>query len=93
MAMTPNQRSARSKRSWRSRKRQDEALGRGRQPVGYEAVVAATTPEKSSAAIAAELGVSAAYVRHVWRVVGLPRRPAGYWPPVRASTPRGGEGE
>lgn len=104
--MNPIERSERSKKAWRSRKRQAAALGHaspvrvdrgGAQPpardasksrVGYAAVLAATTPDKSSAQIGAELGLTAAAVRTVWRRAGLPRRPIGKRPAVCASTVR-----
>lgn len=52
--------------------------------VGYEAVLAATTPDKSSADIARELRLSPGYVRKVWARKGLPRRGGGRRP--RCST-------
>lgn len=95
--MTPLERSRRSKKAWRSRKRQDAARGApergGASPpvqrkssvaVGYDKVIAATTPDKSSAVIAAELGISAAAVRAYWRRKGLPRRPVGKRPKICA---------
>lgn len=57
-------------------------------PVGYDRIIAATTPDKSSAVIAAELGVSPEYVRAVWRRRGFPRRVVGKHPLVCASSPR-----
>ncbi len=93
--MTPVERSERSKKSWRSRKRQAAALAaddrggaapplRRKKAVGYDRVIAATTPDKSSAVIAAELGISAAAVRAYWRRKGLPRRPIGRRPKICA---------
>lgn len=41
-------------------------------------VLNATTPSKSSAVVAAELGVTAAFVRVAWRRAKLPKREAGY---------------
>lgn len=70
------------------RRRSVRCVSAGRTPVGYQRILDATTPEKSSAAIAAELGVNPAYVRNVWRHYGLPPRPAGKRPSVCASSPR-----
>jgi len=96
--MTPTERSERSKKAWRSRKKRDAATipDRGgplpatrtadKDIVGYERIMAASTPEKSSAAVARELGVTAAYVRGVWRLKGRPRRPAGKRPPICATS-------
>lgn len=90
--MTPRSRSDRSKKGWRSRHKMAAARAEDqpahRETVGYDRILAATTPEKSSAAVAAELGVHPAYVRNVWRYYGLPPRPAGKRPPVCASSPR-----
>ena len=73
--------------------------GRGLKPakavrprVGYQKILDATHehPDASSTWIAQKLGLtSAAYVRWVWREFGLPERPAGYRPPLCASSPRG----
>lgn len=52
--------------------------------VGYAAILAASRPELSSAVVARELGISAAYVRKVWSRHGLPKRASGYWPAVTA---------
>lgn len=98
--MTPAERSARSKKGARSKRRMLCARGpddRGGAPrpapmptkaerVGDAAVIAATTPYKSSAQIGKELGLTAASVRAAWRRRKIPRRPAGKRPPP-APTP------
>ena len=81
--------SKRSKKAWRSRKRRARALASLREtlatkpaksPVGYAAIIAATTDDKSSTDVARELGLTAAYVRKAWARCGLPKRQAGaHW--------------
>lgn len=80
--MSKPTRSEANKQAWRSRR------GRQGSGVGYDAVLAATTAEKSSAVIADELGVTPAYVRMVWRRSGLDPRPAGVRPALCASSDR-----
>lgn len=81
--------SAASRKGWRSRKAMAAARAAStRRTVGYDAVMAATTDDKSSAVIAAELGVTAAYVRCVWRLKGLPPREVGKRPRLCATTER-----
>lgn len=82
-----------AKKAWRSRKRLAAArdtvatdVQPRRRRVGYGAILAATTPEKSSAVIADELGVTAAYVRKVWQRHGLEPRPIGKRPLLCASS-------
>lgn len=92
--MTPLQkRSAASKKAFRSRKRRALARQTIERSVGRKGaakrIMDATTPEKSSGVLAAELGVSPGYVRAVWRRAGLEKRRAGYRP---AASLRGGAG-
>lgn len=81
--MTPAQRrSAASRKAFRSRKRQDEALKveAKRLPAYLQRVVDATTPDVSSAQIAERLGVTPEFVRKAWRRAGLPKRLSGFRP-------------
>ena len=73
---------AASRKAWRARKRRSRASINGGNPSApyLQRVVKATTPEKSSAVIADELGVTPAYVRAAWRRAGLGRRPVGVRP-------------
>ena len=86
-------RSEASKKSWRSRRKRQLAVHgtlagvqKPRNGVGYAAIIAATADDKSSAVIAEELGVTSAYVRVVWRRMGLDPRRAGVRPALCASS-------
>ena len=85
-------RSNASKKAWRSRKRRARVMALTRetifvkQPVGYAAILAATTPDKSSAVIARELGLSSAYIRKAWSRLGLPKRHPGLTRGVETAT-------
>lgn len=57
--------------------------------VGYERIREATTPDKSSAVVAKELGITPGAVRAVWQRLGLPKRPAGKRPLQCASSRQG----
>lgn len=56
---------------------------RSKPRVGYAAILAASTPDRSSTDVAHILGVHPAYVRGVWKLHNLPRREAGVHPRVR----------
>lgn len=97
--MTPaQQRSATNKKAARSRKRCRKAregtlacqAPSHIRPRGatQQRVLDETQDGVSSGVIAAKLGVSAAYVRAVWRRNGQPPRTASYWPRVSLKATR-----
>jgi len=87
-------RSQASRKAWKSRKRMARArsepsaapVGETKRAVGYAAILAATSPLKSSRDVAQELGVSAAYVRKVWSRTNQPKRSKGVRPHADANS-------
>ncbi len=89
-------RSEASKKAWAARKRRmppkEAAHDRGGVPaparkdgprIGADAIMRASTPERSSTDVANLLGLHPAYVRKVWALKGRPRQPSGVHPRVR----------